>query len=578
MKTCLRFLKKYIPQCILAPLFKMLEASFELLVPLVMKVIIDRGIDGSNTALIYKMGAVLVLLAIVGYGTSITAQYFSAKAAVGMSKELRAAVFKKIQTFSFSQVDTIGSSTLMNRISGDVNQVQSGVNMTLRLLLRSPFVVFGAMVMAFYVNAREALTFVVVIPLLFIIVFFILLSTMPMYRKVQEKNDKIFAHTRENLKGIRVIRAFRREQKETEDFDASVSEYTGLSLAVGRIANLLSPITFIIVNAATLIIIYSGAQKVDAGLLTRGEVLALVNYMSQILVELVKFANLVILAAKALACSKRIAQILEMDEEDNTFSEAEDMALSKDGEYILEFRNVDLTYRGAGKETLSDISFKMKRGETIGIIGSTGSGKSSLVNLIPRFYERTAGEIYFDGELLEHYSKKSLRSRIAVVMQKSLLTKGTVLGNLLWGKRDADSEEAVTALKRAQAYEFISTREGGISASVEQEGRNFSGGQKQRLSIARALIRNAELLILDDSSSALDYATDAALKKALKELNPKPSIIVVSQRTASIAHADRILVMENGRIAAEGTHAELLETSEIYREIYKSQYQKEARS
>ena len=553
MKFLGRFIKKYIPECIFAPFFKMLEASFELIVPLVMKVIIDQGIDGHDSALIYKMGAVLVLLGVVGYATSVTAQFFSAKAAVGVSRQMRAAVFEQLQKLSFSQVDRIGTTTLMNRISGDVNQVQNGVNMTLRLLLRSPFVVFGAMIMAFYVNASEAVTFVVVIPIMFIIVFSVILSTMPLYRKVQEKNDRIFMKTRENLKGIRVIRAFRMEEQEKESFGEAVSDASDLSLKVGRISALMNPLTFIVVNAATLVLIYSGAHKVYDGILTRGEVLALTNYMSQILVELIKFANFVILDTKAMACLKRVEEVMQMEPEDDPSSDDRTVELA-DSEYILEFNHVGLTYPAAGKETLNDITFKVRPGETIGIIGSTGSGKSSLVHLIPGFYKHTEGEILYHGRSIDEYPLKTLRDRVAIVMQKAQLVKGDVSESLRWGRGDASDQDVEEALKKAQAWEFIEKRKDGILAEVEQEGRNFSGGQKQRLSIARALIRNAEILILDDSSSALDYATDAALKKAIKNLDPKPTVFIVSQRTASIAGADRILVMENGQIAAEGTH------------------------
>ena len=573
MKKLLVYLRDYKKECIFAPLFKLLEASFELIVPLVMATIIDHGIAVSDRPYIFKMGGVLVLLALIGLTCSITAQYFAAKAAVGFATKLRHSLFSHIGTLSFSEMDTIGSSTLITRITSDINQVQSGVNMVLRLFLRSPFIVFGAMIMAFTVNVKAALVFVVAIPLLSVVVFSVMLASIPLFKKVQSGLDSVLGHTRENLEGARVIRAFNKEADEVKEFNASNDFLTNMQMVVGRISTLMNPLTYIIINCAILAVIWIGGKEVFGGIITQGEVVALVNYMSQILVELVKLANLIILINKAIACGNRIEEVLETKStiENNPNADTKRAV----GDDAVTFSHVSMSYASTSEEALTDIDFTAKRGETIGIIGGTGSGKSSVVNLIPRFYDVSKGSVSIDGKDVRDYDLTELRDKIGVVMQKAVLFQGTIAENLRWGKPDATDEELWKAIEVAQATDVVEGKEGKLDYMIEQGGRNLSGGQKQRLTIARAVVKNPDILILDDSASALDFATDARLRAALRNLKGNKTIFIVSQRTSSIQFADKIIVMDDGQVAGIGTHEQLLENCEIYREIYESQFKKE---
>lgn len=564
-------LKNYKKETILAPLFKLLEASFELMIPLVVAAIVDKGIGRGDLSYVYKMGGMMILLGIVGLIAAVIAQYFSAKAAVGVATKLRQSLFGHIQSLSYTEVDTVGTSTLITRLTSDVNQVQSGVNMTLRLLLRSPFIVFGAMIMAFTVDVKAALVFVGVIPLLCIVVFGIMLLTMPMYQQVQKHLDKVLALTRENLRGIRVIRAFHKEKEEIDKFKKENESLTGMQLMVGKISALMNPVTYVIVNLGLVVLIYLGAMQVDAGHLSQGQVIALINYISQILIELIKMANLIVLITKALSSAKRIDSVFDVKSsmvEEGTEDIAEDQETP-----ILEFENVSFCYANAGEESLSEIDFAVYKGETVGIIGGTGSGKSTLVNLIPRFYDATKGMVRFHGKPIEQYSLETLRQRIGVVPQKAVLFKGTIKSNLCWGKKDASEEEMKEALLAAQALGFVEKRDQALDAPVAQGGKNFSGGQRQRLTIARALVRKPEILILDDSTSALDYVTDARLRRELKARKDTMTTFIVSQRTSSIQFADKIVVLEDGKMVGLGTHKYLLDHCEVYQEIYASQYQ-----
>lgn len=582
MKTLLAYLKGYKKESILAPLFKMLEASFELFVPLVMAAIIDVGIANQDKPYIVKMCFVLIALGIIGLVCSITAQYFAAKAATGVGTGIRHGLFEHIQKFTFTEMDQLGTSTLITRMTSDINQIQSGVNLVLRLFLRSPFIVFGAMIMAFTVDVKAALVFVVTIPLLSLIVFGIMLVTMPMYKKVQADLDQVLLTTRENLTGVRVIRAFNKEEDETKRFENANQILTDAQKYVGRISGMMNPLTYIIVNGAIIALIYVGAVRVDIGDLTQGQVVALINYMSQILVELVKLANLIISVTKAAACLNRVESVLavkpDMNEGDvrwkSNSSEADRDLKNKIP--VVEFSHVSLTYKGTSDTSLSDINFCAKKGQTIGIIGGTGSGKSSLVNLIPRFYDATDGTVKINGRDIKEYQTENLREHIGVVLQKAVLFKGSIADNLRWGKEDATEQEMYEALDISQAREFVDTKQGGLEFQIEQGGRNLSGGQKQRMTIARALVRKPEILILDDSASALDFATDAALRKSIKEMKNQPTVFIVSQRAASIQHADQIIVLDDGAMAGIGTHEELLKDCPIYQEIYYSQFPKEA--
>ena len=574
MKQILKYLREYKKECICAPLFKLLEASFELIVPLVMAAIIDNGITASDKPYIWKMGGVLVLLAAVGLVSSVTAQYFAAKAAVGFSTKLRHILFEKIESLSFSKMDTVGTSTLITRMTSDINQVQSGVNLVLRLFLRSPFIVFGAMAMAFTVNVRAAMVFAVTIPLLSIVVFSVMAASLPLYKKVQSSLDTVLSHTRENLEGTRVIRAFNKQNDEIDSFNRDNEFLTNMQQVVGRISALTNPLTFIIINIATIAVIVSGGKQVYAGILTQGEVVALVNYMSQILVELIKLANLIVQVTKAVACGNRIADVLSIP---SKLPEKNPKLIgAKDGAPEVEFDHVCMTYEGAADETLTDISFTVQKGQTIGIIGGTGSGKSSLVNLIPRFYDATKGTIRIQGNDINDYDAVQLRDKIGVVMQKAVLFAGTIADNLRWGKNDATEEEMWKALDIAQATEVVKGKEGGLDYMIEQGGKNLSGGQKQRLTIARAVVKDPDILILDDSASALDFATDASLRAALKGMHGDKTIFIVSQRTSSIQFADNIIVLDDGQMVGFGPHEELLETCETYKEIYDSQFKKES--
>lgn len=570
MRKLLRFLKDYKKESILSPLFKLLEASFELFVPLVMAAIIDTGIDNKDGGFILKMCGILILLAIVGLTCSITAQYFAAKAAVGFATKVRHALFDHIQKLSYTEMDTAGTDTMITRMTSDINQAQSGVNMVLRLFLRSPFIVFGAMIMAFTIDVKAALIFVVTIPVLSVVVFGIMIITIPLFRRVQASLDKVLGVTRENLTGSRVIRAFNKEQEEIADFDESNERLTDVQLFVGKISALMNPLTYIIINVALVILIWTGAIQVNIGKISQGEVVALVNYMSQILVELVKLANLIITVTKAIACGNRVQSIFEMETSivDGNGSKKEDTG------YTVEFRNVSMRYKGAGADTLTGIDFKAKPGDTIGIIGGTGSGKSSVVNLIPRFYDVTEGQVMVDGMDVREYKITDLRDKIGIVPQKAVLFAGTVRSNLAWGKEDATEEEMQQALSVAQAAEVVDKKDGKLDAEVEQGGKNFSGGQKQRLTIARALVKQPEILIMDDSSSALDYATDAKLRQAIHNMPNRPTVFIVSQRAASIMYADKIIVLDDGTVAGTGTHEELLKDCSVYQEIYYSQFKR----
>ena len=576
MKRLMMYLKDYKKESILAPLFKLLEAFFELMVPLVMANIIDYGISHQNMGYIGKMGLLLLLLGVVGLASSITAQFFAAKAAVGFSTKLRQALFNHIEDLSFTDIDKAGTSTMITRMTSDVNQVQSGVNMTLRLFLRSPIIVFGAMIMAFTIDVKCALIFVVAIPLLSVVVFGIILSTIPMYKKVQSKLDQVLGITRENLTGVRVIRAFHQEAKEEERFRENNEALSAMQIFVGKISACMNPVTYLIVNGAIIALIYTGAVQVNIGNLSQGEVVAIINYMNQILVELVKLANLIVTMTKALACADRVASVFEIGAdaaytEKNT--QEQKLADKVDPKApFLNFKHVSLTYQGAGAPTLQDMNFTVNRGDTVGIIGGTGSGKTSLVNLIPGFYPATEGEILLEGRDIKTMNDEELRGRIGVVPQKAVLFKGTIRSNLQWGKTDATEEEMWKALELAQASEVVEGKPGKLDAAVAQNGKNFSGGQRQRLTIARALVRNPEILILDDSASALDYATDAKLRAALRTLENKTTTFIVSQRASTIRHADKIIVLDDGEIAGMGTHDELLKECTVYQEIYYSQY------
>lgn len=574
MKRLMMYLKDYKKESILAPLFKLLEAFFELLVPLVMANIIDYGISNRNMGYIGKMGLLLLLLGVVGLASSITAQFFAAKAAVGFSTQLRQALFDHIEDLSFTDIDKAGTSTMITRMTSDVNQVQSGINMTLRLFLRSPIIVFGAMIMAFTIDVKCALIFVVAIPLLSVVVFGIILSTIPMYKKVQSKLDQVLGITRENLTGVRVIRAFHQEAKESDRFRENNEALSAMQIFVGKISACMNPVTYIIVNGAIIALIYTGAVQVNIGNLSQGEVVAIINYMNQILVELVKLANLIVTMTKALACAERVASVFDIGA-DAAYVGAQDQKLADKVDKsapFLDFKHVSLTYQGAGAPTLQDMNFTVNRGDTVGIIGGTGSGKTSLVNLIPGFYPATEGEILLEGRDIRTMSDEELRGRIGVVPQKAVLFKGTIRSNLQWGKPDATEEEMWKALELAQASEVVDGKPGKLDATVAQNGKNFSGGQRQRLTIARALVRNPEILILDDSASALDYATDAKLRAAIRTLEDKTTTFIVSQRASTIRHADKIIVLDDGEIAGMGTHDELLKDCNVYQEIYYSQY------
>ncbi len=572
MKSLMKYMREYRKECVLGPLFKLLEATLELLVPLVVAAIIDNGIKSGDTPYILWMCVLMVGLGLVGLVSSITAQYFAAKAAVGFSSKLRHALFSHIQSLSYSELDTIGTSTLMTRMTSDVNQVQNGVNLTLRLLLRSPFVVFGAMVMAFTIDLKAALIFAVAIPVLFAVVAGIMALTMPLYKKVQKKLDHVLGITRENLTGVRVVRAFDREEAETVRFEGENGALTGLQLRVGRISVLMNPLTYVVINLGIVLILRRGSSGVNVGELTQGQVVALVNYMSQILVELIKLANLVITISKSLACAGRISAVLAQPSSMSE-PEAPQMGSIAPDVPVVTFSHVGFTYQGAGAKSLDAIDFTVKRGETVGVIGGTGSGKSSLVNLIPRFYDASEGSVSVDGVDVKQYAVKDLRQKIGIVPQKAALFSGTIRGNLLWGNENADDAALWQALEAAQAAEFVRKKGGGLDARVEQNGRNFSGGQKQRLTIARALVRKPEILILDDSASALDFATDAALRKAIRELPDAPTTFIVSQRASSIRYADQILVLDDGRAVGCGRHEQLMESCPVYREIYQSQFE-----
>ncbi len=560
MRNLLVYLKDYKKETVLAPLFKMLEASFELLVPLVMAYMIDQGIGGKDQGVIFRVGLVLISLGLIGLVCSITAQFFAAKAAVGFAAKLKHSLFAHIQSLSFSEMDTIGTSTLITRMSSDVNQVQSGVNLVLRLFLRSPFIVFGAMIMAFTIDVKAAMIFVVTIPLLCLVVFGIMLIGMPLYKKVQAGLDKILGITRENLTGARVVRAFNKEETEILRFEEGNEALTKMQMFVGKISALMNPVTYIIINGAVIVLIWTGAIRVDNGYITQGEVVALVNYMSQILVELIKLANLIITVTKAFACANRIEAVFQTKPGLFSPSKPKNYCGETEKDAAVSFEHVCLTYKNAGAESLTDIHFSVKKGQTIGIIGGTGSGKSSIVNLIPRFYDATKGSVKINGIDVKEYSLEELRNKIGMVMQKAVLFKGTVKENLLWGKEDATEEEMWRALEISQAREFVEGKKDGLESLIAQGGKNLSGGQKQRLTIARALIRKPEILILDDSASALDFATDAKLRKAIREMEENLTVFIVSQRASSIQYADSIIVMDDGEIAGIGTHDMLLET------------------
>lgn len=571
MKTVLKYLRDYKKESILAPLFKMLEASFELLIPLVVAAIIDTGISEKDTGYILRMCGIMVALGIIGLVCAITAQYFAARAAVGFARKIRHVLFDKMQSLSFNEIDKIGTSTMITRMTSDVNQVQSGVNMVLRLFLRSPFIVFGAMIMAFTIDVKAALVFVVTIPVLAIIVFGIMLITIPMYKRVQKSLDRVLGITRENLTGIRVIRAFCKEDEEIESFDNANDTLTTMQKVVGRISGLMNPLTYIVINLGIVILIYIGAIRVDTGIISQGAVVALYNYMSQILVELIKLANLIVTMTKSVASCKRLEDVLKLKSTLDVHANT-DASIDKENIPAVEFDHVSLTYKGAGEESLTDISFTINKGETAGIIGGTGSGKTSLVHLIPHFYDATKGTVKVDGIDVKDYALDEIRNKAVIVMQKAVLFKGTIRENLLWGNKAATDDELYEALETAQAMDVIKSKENGLDEMVEQGGRNFSGGQRQRLTIARALVRKPSILILDDSASALDYATDARLRKALKEIKDRTTVFIVSQRTSSIQHADRIIVLDDGRAVGIGTHESLYEDCRIYKEIYDSQF------
>lgn len=567
MKRLLKYLKSYKKECVLGPLFKMFEATLELIVPLVIAAIVDKGIGGESTGFVVKASLFLLLLGVVGLGFSLTAQYFSAKAAVGFVGKLRYALFEKVGTLSYSDIDELGTSTLITRMTQDASKVQNGLNLALRLLLRSPFVVFGAMIMAFTVDVKGALTFAAVIPLLSVVVFGIMLITMPLYKKAQKGTDKLLGRTRENLSGVRVIRAFGNEDEEIDAFMGENATLTAVQRRVGRISALMNPLTYVLINVAILMLIHTGALQVRAGELTQGQVVALYNYMSQILVELIKLANLIISITKALASASRIADVLDIVPTENMGT----LTVGKDTDVAVEFSDATLAYRGSSEPSLEGITFKAKKGETVGIIGGTGSGKTTLINMIPAFYKATGGEVLVEGVEVSRYSPEALRKKIGIVPQSAALVKGTIRDNMRWGNENATDEDILEAIKTAQASDVL-TAKGGLDGTIEQGGRNLSGGQKQRLTIARALVRKPEILILDDSASALDYATDASLRRAIRELDGKTTVFIVSQRASSIMHADKIIVLDDGRAVGIGTHDELLSSCPIYREIYATQF------
>lgn len=573
MKKLLIYLKAYRKEACLAPIFKMLEAVFELFVPLVIKGIIDYGIAAEDRAYCLRMGLLLLLLAVIGLAMATTAQWFSARAAAGFAAKIKQVLMEHIQKLSYTELDTIGTSTLITRMTSDVNQVQTGTNLVLRLFMRSPFIVFGSMIMAFTIDFKAAMIFVITIPLLSVVVFGIMLSSIPLYKKVQSQLDRVLGITRENLTGVRVIRAFNKEEEEISHFKTENEQFTRLQTFVGKISALMNPLTFVIVNSAILVLVWTGAWRVEGGILTQGAVVALVNYMSQILVELIKLADLIINITKAVACGNRIQKVLEVEPSMENGSK-ECIEEKRTPANAVDFNHVSLTYSGAGAPSLTDIDLHVKTGQTIGIIGGTGSGKTSVVNLIPRFYDATQGNVLVFGKPVKEQDMESLRSQIAVVPQKAVLFAGTIRENMKWGKEDATDEEIMEALTIAQAAEVVQKKEGGLDAFVEQGGKNLSGGQRQRLTIARALVRKPRILILDDSASALDFATDAALRKAIREMKNAPTVFIISQRTSSIRFADQILVLDDGKSVGVGTHDELLTTCSVYKEIYDSQYKK----
>lgn len=573
MKKMLIYLKAYRKEACLAPIFKMLEAVFELFVPLVIKGIIDYGIAAEDRAYCLRMGLLLLLLAVIGLAMATTAQWFSARAAAGFAAKIKQVLMEHIQKLSYTELDTIGTSTLITRMTSDVNQVQTGTNLVLRLFMRSPFIVFGSMIMAFTIDFKAAMIFVITIPLLSVVVFGIMLSSIPLYKKVQSQLDRVLGITRENLTGVRVIRAFNKEEEEISHFKTENEQFTRLQTFVGKISALMNPLTFVIVNSAILVLVWTGAWRVEGGILTQGAVVALVNYMSQILVELIKLADLIINITKAVACGNRIQKVLGVEPSMENGSK-ECIEEKRTPANAVDFNHVSLTYSGAGAPSLTDIDLHVKTGQTIGIIGGTGSGKTSVVNLIPRFYDATQGNVLVFGKPVKEQDMESLRSQIAVVPQKAVLFAGTIRENMKWGKEDATDEEIMEALTIAQAAEVVQKKEGGLDAFVEQGGKNLSGGQRQRLTIARALVRKPRILILDDSASALDFATDAALRKAIREMKNAPTVFIVSQRTSSIRFADQILVLDDGKSVGVGTHDELLTTCSVYKEIYDSQYKK----
>lgn len=573
MKKLLIYLKAYRKEACLAPIFKMLEAVFELFVPLVIKGIIDYGIAAEDRAYCLRMGLLLLLLAVIGLAMATTAQWFSARAAAGFAAKIKQVLMEHIQKLSYTELDTIGTSTLITRMTSDVNQVQTGTNLVLRLFMRSPFIVFGSMIMAFTIDFKAAMIFVITIPLLSVVVFGIMLSSIPLYKKVQSQLDRVLGITRENLTGVRVIRAFNKEEEEISHFKTENEQFTRLQTFVGKISALMNPLTFVIVNSAILVLVWTGAWRVEGGILTQGAVVALVNYMSQILVELIKLADLIINITKAVACGNRIQKVLEVEPSMENGSK-ECIEEKRTPANAVDFNHVSLTYSGAGAPSLTDIDLHVKTGQTIGIIGGTGSGKTSVVNLIPRFYDATQGNVLVFGKPVKEQDMESLRSQMAVVPQKAVLFAGTIRENMKWGKEDATDEEIMEALTIAQAAEVVQKKEGGLDAFVEQGGKNLSGGQRQRLTIARALVRKPRILILDDSASALDFATDAALRKAIREMKNAPTVFIVSQRTSSIRFADQILVLDDGKSVGVGTHDELLTTCSVYKEIYDSQYKK----
>ncbi len=576
MKNLFSYIREYTKECILGPLFKLLEACFDLIVPLVMAAIIDYGIGGNDKGYVFRYGGILVLLALVGLTCSITAQYFAAKAAVGFATNLRHALFQHIESLSFSDMDSIGTSTMLTRMTSDINQLQSGVNMALRLFLRSPFIVFGAAIMAFTIDVKAALVFVVVIPLLALVVYGVMLISMPLYRKVQSSLDRVLGITRQNLTGVRVIRAFNKEKSEQENFSDENENLTAMQLFVGRISALTNPVTYIMINIALVVLLWVGGIRINAGSLSQGQVVALINYMSQILVELIKLANTIVLSTKALACAKRVKDVLSIEPSmESPFESAEELSgevSESESSAKVEFQNVSMRYNGAGDTSLEDIDFTANPGDVIGIIGGTGSGKSTLVNLIPRFYDVSSGSIQIDGKDVKDYPVNVLRKKVGIVLQKAVLFQGTIRENIMWGNQSASDADIEEALKAAQAWEVVCGKEKGIESKIEQGGRNLSGGQKQRLTIARALVRKPSILILDDSASALDFATDARLRQSLKELSYHPTTFIVSQRTSSIQHSDMILVLDDGKLVGKGTHEELLNSCEVYKEIYMSQF------